>query len=105
VITDRYGMTIVDFKRIGYKDEPFVLAKDTIQMFYVKDMSSKPKKDMSSKSKNNEPAMLYKQGYCSCNVALSSHLSSQNLICDLSLTMKVPKQKNFHFTFIRLVQK
>ena len=27
VTTDRYGMTIVDFKKIGYKDEPFVLAK------------------------------------------------------------------------------
>ena len=25
---DRYGMTVVDFKKIGYKDEPFVLAKD-----------------------------------------------------------------------------
>jgi hypothetical protein len=47
VATDRYGMTIVDFKKIGYKDEPFVLAKDVTQVFYVKDMSSK--------SRNNEP--------------------------------------------------
>jgi len=28
VTIDLYGMTIVDFKKIGYKDEPFVLAKD-----------------------------------------------------------------------------
>src|SRR6185437_1984226 len=28
--------TIVDFKKIGYKDEPFVLAKDVTQVFYVK---------------------------------------------------------------------
>jgi hypothetical protein len=28
VTTDRYGMTIVDFKKIGHKDEPFILAKD-----------------------------------------------------------------------------
>jgi hypothetical protein len=28
VTTNWYGMTIVDFKKIGYKDEPFVLAKD-----------------------------------------------------------------------------
>ena len=41
----RYGITIVDFKKIGYKDEPFVLAKDVAQVFYVKDMSSKPKKN------------------------------------------------------------
>jgi hypothetical protein len=52
--TDRYGMTIVDFKKIGYKDEPFILANDVTQVFYVKDMSSKPKKDMSSRSKNDE---------------------------------------------------
>jgi hypothetical protein len=45
----------VDFKNIGYKEEPFVLAKDVTQVFYVKNMSSKPKKDMSSKSKNDEP--------------------------------------------------
>ena len=37
-------MTIVDLKKIGYKEEPFVLAKDVSQVFYVKDMSSKPKK-------------------------------------------------------------
>ena len=38
-------MTIVDFKNIGYKDESFILAKDVTQVFYVKDMSSKPKKN------------------------------------------------------------
>ena len=45
IMIDRYGMTIVDFKKIGYKDEPFVLAKDVAQVFYVKDMSSKPRKN------------------------------------------------------------
>ena len=45
VTIDLYGMTIVDFKKIGYKDEPFVLAKDVAQVFYVKDMSSKPRKN------------------------------------------------------------
>ena len=45
VTTYQYGMTIVDFKKVGYKDEPFVLAKDVAQVFYVKDMSSKPKKN------------------------------------------------------------
>ena len=48
VPVDRYGMTIVDFKNIGYKDEPFVLAKDVMQVFYVKDMTSKPKKNKAS---------------------------------------------------------
>ena len=39
---DNYGMTIVDLNKIGYKDEPFVLAKDVTQVFYVQDMTSKP---------------------------------------------------------------
>ena len=39
-----YGMTTVDLKNLGYRDEPFVLAKDVAQVFYVKDMSSIPKK-------------------------------------------------------------
>jgi hypothetical protein len=44
VLVDRYGMTTVDLSKIGYKDEPFVLAKDVSQVFYVMDMASKPKK-------------------------------------------------------------
>ena len=56
---DQYGMTIVDFKKIGYKDEPFVLAKDVTQVFYVKDISSKPKKKSDKTSQadkaGNEP--------------------------------------------------
>jgi hypothetical protein len=40
-----YGMTTVDLKNLGcYKNEPFVLANDVAQVFYVKDMSSRPKK-------------------------------------------------------------
>ena len=53
ITIDRYVMTIVDFKKIGYKDEPFVLAKDVAQVFYVKDMSSKSRKN-SAKS-DDEP--------------------------------------------------
>ena len=43
-IDNQYGMTTVDLNNIGYKDEPFVLAKDVNQVFYMKDMSTKPKK-------------------------------------------------------------
>jgi hypothetical protein len=39
-----YGMIIVDLKNLGYRDEPFVLANDVARVFYVKDMSSRPKK-------------------------------------------------------------
>ena len=51
-----YGMTTVDLDTIGYKDEPFVLAADVNQVFYVKDMSTKPKKGKNDdKSIINEP--------------------------------------------------
>jgi len=36
-----YGMTTVDLNNVGYKDEPFILAADVNQVFYVKDMSTK----------------------------------------------------------------
>src|SRR5690348_15570022 len=49
--------------------------------------------------------ILYKQGYCSRRVVFPNHISSQNLICDPSLIMKVPKRRNSPFTFIRLAQK
>ena len=40
-------MTTVDLKELGFRDEPFVLAKDVTQVFYMQDMSSKSKKDKS----------------------------------------------------------
>ena len=54
VTLDRYGMTIVDLNKIGYKEEPFVLAKDVTQVFYVKDMSSKPKKSANKLENKSE---------------------------------------------------
>jgi hypothetical protein len=43
-VDPQYGMTIVDMKNLGYETEPFVLASEVAQVFYVKDMSTKPKK-------------------------------------------------------------
>ena len=51
-------MTMVDLNNLGYLDEPFVLGKDVAQVFYVKDMSSKPKrkrKDKQTNTSNEEP--------------------------------------------------
>ena len=53
ITIDRYGMTIVDFKKIGYKDEPFVLAKDVNHVFFVPDKSTKPKKGKNDKDQIN----------------------------------------------------
>ena len=50
-IDKKYGMTTVDLNNIAYLDEPFVLANDVAQVFYVKDMSTKPRK-MKNKQKN-----------------------------------------------------
>ncbi|XP_037440289.1 uncharacterized protein LOC119308287, partial [Triticum dicoccoides] len=49
-VDQQYGMTMVDFNNLGYLDEPFVLAKDVAQVFYVKDMSSKPRKQKDKKT-------------------------------------------------------
>jgi len=54
VTKDEYGMTIVDLNNLGYRDEPFALAQDVAQVFYIKDMSSKPKKGI-NKQKDHEP--------------------------------------------------
>ena len=43
VFTDKYGMTVVDLTNIGYRDEPFVWAKDVVQVFYAKDLANEGK--------------------------------------------------------------
>jgi hypothetical protein len=49
-------MTMVDLNNLGYRDEPFVLANDVAQIFYVKDMSTKPrKKDKKTNASHDEP--------------------------------------------------
>ena len=54
-VDNQYGMTTVDLNNIGYKDEPFVLAKDGNQVFYVKYMSTKPKRGKNNSDPINEP--------------------------------------------------
>ena len=44
MVDPQYGMTTVDLNNLGYLDEPFVLANDVAQVFYVGDMSTKPRK-------------------------------------------------------------
>ena len=36
---DKLGFTLVDLQRIGYKDEPFIMAAQARQVFYVEDPS------------------------------------------------------------------
>ena len=38
-MTDRYGMRTIDFKHLAYLDEPFVFAKDVVQVFYGKGLA------------------------------------------------------------------
>ena len=56
-IDPQYGMTTVDLKNLAYDTEPFVLASEVAQVFYVKDMSTKPKKrkDKQANTSDNEP--------------------------------------------------
>src|SRR6266508_1585014 len=49
--------------------------------------------------------ILYRAGYYSRRVASPNHLSSQNLISDLSLILNDPKRKKCFFVAIRPAQK
>ena len=53
----QYGMTTVDLNNLAYADEPFVLANDVAQVFYVKDMSTKlrKRKDKEANTSYDEP--------------------------------------------------
>jgi len=50
-------MTTVDLNNVWYKDEPFVHAADVSQVFYMKDMSTKPKREKNDDNSkvNHEP--------------------------------------------------
>jgi hypothetical protein len=54
-LDEQYGMTTVDLNNLVYIDEPFVLAKDVAQVFYVKDMTSKPRKRTKANILCDEP--------------------------------------------------
>jgi hypothetical protein len=45
VKTDKYDMTNVNFKFLDYREQPFVLAKDVTQVFYVKDLDPTNKEE------------------------------------------------------------
>ena len=47
----------MDLNNLAYADEPFVLANDVAQVFYVKDMSTKPRKrkDKEANASYDEP--------------------------------------------------
>jgi hypothetical protein len=56
-VDQQYVMTTVDLNNLGYRDEPFVLANDIAQIFYVKDISTKPRKrkDKQTNTSYDEP--------------------------------------------------
>ena len=56
VVDQKYDMTTVDLNNLAYMDEPFVLANDVAQVFYVKDMSTKTRKrNQQKKILSDEP--------------------------------------------------
>jgi hypothetical protein len=42
---DKFGITNVNFRFLGYREQPFVLAKDVTQVFYLKDLDPANKGD------------------------------------------------------------
>jgi hypothetical protein len=48
---DNYGLTLVDLKNIGHKDDPWVLADRVAQVFYVLDPETRKHVLVSAKQK------------------------------------------------------
>jgi hypothetical protein len=42
---DKYDMTNVNFRFLSYREQPFILAKDVTQVFYVKDLDYASKEE------------------------------------------------------------
>jgi hypothetical protein len=56
VVDQKYGMTIVDLNNLAYIYEPFFLANNVAQVFYVKDISTKiRKRNQQKKTSSDEP--------------------------------------------------
>jgi hypothetical protein len=51
VIVDNYGLTLVDLNKVGYKDDPWVLAECVAQVFYVLDPADEKMHVVISESK------------------------------------------------------
>jgi hypothetical protein len=56
-VDQQYRMTTVDLNNLRYRDKTFVLANDVAEVFYVKDMSTKPRKrkDKQTNASYDEP--------------------------------------------------
>ena len=61
----------MDLNNLGYIDELFILANDLVHVFYVKDMSTKPRKrkDKEANTSYDEPkrhiaSSFRKKGHC-----------------------------------------
>jgi hypothetical protein len=52
VSVDNYGLTLVDLKNVGLKDDPWVLANRVTQVFYVLDPEVGKHVVVSEKQKN-----------------------------------------------------
>jgi hypothetical protein len=52
VSVDNYGLTLIELKNLGHKDDPFVLANCVTQVFYVLDLETGKHVDVSTKQKN-----------------------------------------------------
>jgi hypothetical protein len=51
---DNYGLTLVDLKNVGHKDDPWVLANHVAQVFYVLDPKTEKRIVVSENKKLSE---------------------------------------------------
>jgi hypothetical protein len=86
VKVDKYGMTTVNFKIVGYREQPFVLAKDVTQVFYIKDPA------------NKEGHIIFQK------LLALRMLLTRKTITSLSLSLSLMTPRNLH-TYVMIATK
>jgi hypothetical protein len=52
VTVDNYGVRVLDLSKVGYKDDPWILANHVAQVFYVEQIISNNEKKSTDKTKH-----------------------------------------------------
>jgi hypothetical protein len=94
-----YGMTNANFRFLGYGEQPFVLTKDVIQVFYVKDPDPANKEEhhiVQGKKLLESKMMLMRKSTTSLTLCLHS--------AKISLSLQLMTPRNLR-TYIMIMMK
>jgi hypothetical protein len=102
VKTDKYGMTNVNFRFLGYREQPFVLAKDVTQVFYVKDpdLANRDEHHIILQGKRKKLLLLKMSLMRKSTTSLTLYLH----LAKISLSLQFMTSRNLH-TYVVITMK